>query len=225
MAQPMTTSDDFPLDKFIKLLNMLRDTTSDNEKIAAIRLCNAMLARNGLDWEKFARSKITIVNDPFGSIPEPPKAQAAPQPTAHAYQPAPPSQRRRQDAAKVDSWITTLTTNRHDLATWYQQRLDTIVIDWQHHSPMIHDTDYQWLDNRVTDFIPQRRDPDLVRQFLDTADFASLSRADTARVNRIRQAWGFRGDPMIHNKDYDFLRHLHQAHQVPPKKGKANRRI
>jgi hypothetical protein len=215
----MTTSDDFPLDRFIKLLNMLRDTTSDNEKINAIRLCNAMLARSGLDWERFARGKITIVNDPFSSIAEPPKAAAAPPPP----QPTPP-QRSPRDTAIVNSRLNLLHNNRHHLRTHTATRLDQITIDWQHHAPNMSDADYSWLSSEAAQFDLKQRDIAEVERYLDVCDLAPLNDSEIIRVRAIRITW--QQSQLMCDHDYSFLSSLYRYYNRPtggPGKRKAKR--
>jgi hypothetical protein len=57
------------------LIKMLGMTTSDNDgqALVAIRKANAFLLANGWDWDRLIRGKITIVEDPFKSIPTPPR--------------------------------------------------------------------------------------------------------------------------------------------------------
>ena len=64
-----TNTEGFSYQRLIKLLGM---TTSpnDGEALVAIRKANAELDRLGKTWAEFIMSKITVVADPFGSVPD-----------------------------------------------------------------------------------------------------------------------------------------------------------
>lgn len=64
-------------DEFDLLIKLLKMTTSshDNEALSAMRKANAQLVKLGFEWEKLLRGKVTIVADPFASIPTPPTPQ------------------------------------------------------------------------------------------------------------------------------------------------------
>lgn len=225
MAQAnMTTNDDFNLELFIKILKMLT-AENDNQVVVAARKANEMLKRNSLDWETFAKGKITIVNDPFASIPTPPSPKAAPPPPPKPAPPPPPT-RLRRDSLEVGRWMATIHAARPILDTWEKQRLDTIVIDWQHNSPNMTDADHRWLKQMFDDTEPRPIDPALVQQCFDTCDFASLSTADSQRVNQMQKEWTRRGDNKMCGRDWDHLYSLHRYHATPTKgKGKAKRLI
>lgn len=68
----------------IKLLKMTT-STHDHEAISAMRLANAQVLKLGTDWEDLLYGKVTLVADPFSSIPE-----VKPAPTSGVGQPSPP---------------------------------------------------------------------------------------------------------------------------------------
>jgi hypothetical protein len=221
MSQAMT-DDDFNLSLFIKLMKMTTATV-DTEAILAMRKANAMLRANGHDWEQLLKGKITIVNDPFGSIPTPPPPTAAPAPKPPPP-PPPPPQRSRRDQYEVDGWIALLNKNAPHLRSWSKSQLDKIVIDWQHHAPMMTDSDHSWLQAEARSFIPQARDPALVQQYFDTCDFAPLNSHDAQRVRTIQAEWKRRGDNKMSGADFNFITALHNQHHRPTKgRGKAKR--
>lgn len=74
------------LDRLIKLLKMTTATV-DGESLAAIRMANRELAKLGGDWEALLRGKVTIMQDPFQSIPSAPPPRDTPR---RAPPPAPP---------------------------------------------------------------------------------------------------------------------------------------
>lgn len=218
MSQAMT-NDDFNLDLFIKICNMMQ-AENDNQVLIAARKATAMLRANDLDWEKFARSKITIVNDPFGSIAEPPKAAAAPRPQAPP-QPAPPS-RLQRDTVIVARRFAILAANRALISSYHHTRLDQIVIDWQHHAPLMSDADYTWLGQESSLFVPQARTYSDVDRYLDTCDFAPLSDTENARVRAIRSIW--ERTRLMTDYDYNYLQGLHYRHRQPARQQPRRRR-
>ena len=151
------TNDDFDLAKFIKLMKMTTATT-DGEALNAVRMANAMLKRNGHDWEALLKGKITIVNDPFGSIPTPPPAKAAPpprpapQPTAQPA--AQPAARHFRDVAIVRGWFTILTSNSSLLTSYVNTAINRIYNDWTAYQALT-DSEYNWLEAEVNNFKPK----------------------------------------------------------------------
>lgn len=95
---------DLKLDTFIKVLLMTTSDT-DGESLAAIRRANSMLKNANTNWEALLRGKVTVVADPFASIPTPktddregsysraPKVPAKPQPYPSS-RPVPPHYQR-----------------------------------------------------------------------------------------------------------------------------------
>lgn len=81
------------------LLKLLKMTTSpnDGEALTAVRKANELLATAGWDWDKLIHAKITVVADPFASIPEPPRAEES-WSRPRAPQPPPPSRASRGGA-------------------------------------------------------------------------------------------------------------------------------
>lgn len=77
------------LSKLIKLLNM---TTSPNqgEALSAAAMANALVAKLGTTWDELLTGKVTLIADPFTSIPEPPKSTSTPPPPTGRYSPPPP---------------------------------------------------------------------------------------------------------------------------------------
>jgi len=66
----MTEKFDIPkLDLLIKLMG-LTGSVHDGEALSALRKANATLAAIGKTWEDLLRARITIVADPFTSIPQ-----------------------------------------------------------------------------------------------------------------------------------------------------------
>lgn len=149
------TNDDFNLDKFIKLMGM---TTADSgEAVNAIRMANAMLRKAGWTWEQLLRNKITIVNDPFGSIPTPPKPQAAPPPRPApppppprpAPPPPPPPQGLPRDKIFVEQCFDTLDfadLSPHETAKFQQIRAEwNTKRNWK-----MLDVDFNWLRSNAS---------------------------------------------------------------------------
>lgn len=85
------------------LLKMLRMTESDNDgqALVAIRKANALLQSAGWTWEKLLSGKITVVADPFASMPE--INREAPE-TRHAPATPPPPRRAASRTAAFHSW-------------------------------------------------------------------------------------------------------------------------
>jgi hypothetical protein len=98
----------------IKILGM---TTSDNDNtvLTAARAANAHLGRMQTNWSDLLNGKVTLIADPFTSIPEPPQAARAhgsgtppPRPTPTAPtppprpQPAPPPPKPHVPTFKVN---------------------------------------------------------------------------------------------------------------------------
>lgn len=81
------------LSKLIKLLNL---TTSPNqgEALSAVSMANNLVAKLGTTWDELLTGKVTLIADPFTSIPEPPKS-AASAPPAYTPSPPPPHVRRQ----------------------------------------------------------------------------------------------------------------------------------
>lgn len=80
--------------KFTTFIATLRLTSSDNdgEALAAIRAANRLLAQFGGDWDALLRGRVTLIADPFTSVPEVAQTTAnrpAPPPPQH-FRPAPP---------------------------------------------------------------------------------------------------------------------------------------
>lgn len=83
------SEDKFNLTRLIKLLKMTTSTV-DAEALVAMRLANQEIVKLGTDWEGILKGRITIVADPFDSIPEPPRSRQTTPPTPPARpQPAP----------------------------------------------------------------------------------------------------------------------------------------
>lgn len=82
------------LSLLIKLLNMTT-VSEDNMCLVAIRKANRELQKfkkpdgSGGTWEDLLRGRVTVVADPFASIPKPPQADMPPAPTRrNDYSPA-----------------------------------------------------------------------------------------------------------------------------------------
>lgn len=135
------TNDDFDLNRFIKLMGM---TTADSgEAINAIRMANRMLRSAGWTWEQLLRGKITIVNDPFGSIPDIAKPAPAPPPRPAPPSPPPP-QRHLRDPALVEAWFDVLDFAQ--LNAWETQGFNRIRKEWKAFGDnKMFDSDFQWL--------------------------------------------------------------------------------
>lgn len=90
------SADNNELPSHKRLLALLRMTESstDNEALTAVRMANALLRREGWDWEKLLTAKIKIVGDPFVGMRAPPKPKVAepPRPTPGYAQPVRRSQ-------------------------------------------------------------------------------------------------------------------------------------
>src|SRR5258706_13648282 len=89
MNAPKPTNSQFSI--FIKLLKM---TTSpnDGEALNAIRMANQQLSKFGGDWEELLSGRVTIIADPFTSVPDlnPRARDAAPAPGTRPAPPPPP---------------------------------------------------------------------------------------------------------------------------------------
>lgn len=96
---------DLKLDLFIKLMRMT-SSSNDGEALVALRKSEAMLRAANLDWEKLLRGKVTVVADPFNSIPTPERSrrEAPPPPTAPRtyYNPPPRPNPPRRPVVLVD---------------------------------------------------------------------------------------------------------------------------
>jgi hypothetical protein len=66
-------SEGFSYQRLIKLLGMTT-AANDGEALAAMRMANKELDRLGKNWAEFIMSKVTVVADPFNSVPAPPSA-------------------------------------------------------------------------------------------------------------------------------------------------------
>jgi hypothetical protein len=223
MTQAMT-NDDFDLAKFIKLMKMTTASV-DGEALNAIRMANAMLKRNNHDWEVLLKGKITIVNDPFNSIPTPPAAKAAPPPPPPrpTPPPPPPPQRRPRDVMEVDKYISTIQAEIAVLTTAQAHNFASIRNEWHQHQALF-DNSYQWLRSFFHQLDPKPRVRDEVQRFFDTCDFAPLTPEETARFNRIRLEWYRRSNFKMHDTDYGWLEAIHRRHGPrTTAKGKAKR--
>jgi len=71
--------------RLVKFLGMTT-STNDGEALSAIRMANRELARLGKTWQEFVDMRITVVEDPFGNLPEPgrPGRQPPPRPAPQA---------------------------------------------------------------------------------------------------------------------------------------------
>ena len=67
----MSNDEAFSYKRLIKLLGMTT-STNDAEALVALRAANRELDRLGKTWHEFITSRLTVVADPFGSIPTPP---------------------------------------------------------------------------------------------------------------------------------------------------------
>jgi len=87
----MADNGEINLEKLIKLIR-LSESSNDAEALAALRAANALLKRAGWDWEKLLRGKVTVVADPFSTIPAPPPTTSTrprPPPPPSPLQPQP----------------------------------------------------------------------------------------------------------------------------------------
>lgn len=105
----MTMTQQRPESKELSILiKLLKMTTSshDHEALNAMRLANAQVLKLGTDWEDLLYGKVTLVADPFTSIPEVKPAtasgvgQASP-PRRPAPPPPPPQPVYYHDAAVI----------------------------------------------------------------------------------------------------------------------------
>lgn len=97
----MTDRDPPKLPLLIKLMGMT-GSSNDSEALSAMRKANALLSTAGWTWERLLLGKVTVVNDPFNSIPTPDSTAryaGAPQ-TPQRPQPTPPPSRRPQPQYK-----------------------------------------------------------------------------------------------------------------------------
>ena len=95
-------SEELPnLEILIKLMK-LSASSNDAEALLAVRKANEQLTKFGGDWERLLRGKVTVIGDPFLSMPvpaqntgagapRPPRPQGTPMPSAprHAQRPMP----------------------------------------------------------------------------------------------------------------------------------------
>lgn len=64
-------TDSTPKDEhsIVLLIKMMKMTAAeDNVALVAIRKANAVLAKEGWDWEKLLKGKVTIIGDPFANL-------------------------------------------------------------------------------------------------------------------------------------------------------------
>lgn len=229
MTQAMT-QDDFDLAKFIKLMKMTTATT-DGEALNAIRMANAMLRRNGHDWDNLLRNKITIIADPFTSIPEPPKPAEPPQKPTWPSQPSfykpPPSRPKPQrhsgvGAAKVVAYITILQRSSSSLDQSEQTTLNRITTEWNQYIGLFN-IDHDWLEDTARELDLHPRDVFQVQQFFDVLDLAPLSQPELAKLRRVKGAWINQND-RLHNRDFSWLDILYNRHKPrTTPKGKSKR--
>lgn len=225
MQTQTMTSDDFDLVKFIKLMKMTT-ATIDGEALAAIRMANKMLRTNGHDWEQLLKGKITIVNDPFGSIPTPPAAKAAPPPPPPKPAPPPP-QRQPRNHGLVTGFLAILQAASLEGALDSQEstKFQQIEVEWNYHQALF-DADYHWLQSKAQEWATHPRDRSQVQQFLDVLELAQLTTVQNRRVARIRTQWYKRSDGMMSNSDYFWLEQSYRHHSPRgPRGGKAKRLI
>lgn len=113
------------LPKHVLLVKLLKMTTSDNdgEALSAMRKANALLTTAGWDWDKLMSGKITVVEDPFGSIGVPKSSRPVdPQPewanpnagTRFPNPPPPP----QPAAPKHTTWPLGQVANKFAAACW-----------------------------------------------------------------------------------------------------------
>lgn len=150
-------ADEFDVEKFTKLMQMT--TSGDGEALNAIRMANAMLKRLNMNWADLLKGKITIVNDPFGSIPAAPVARPAPPPRP-TYQPPPPPPppppptRYTRDTATVERFFDVL--EMATLSYGAQVRFDQIRTEWNvKRDSRMTDSDYTWLEQMVKHNVSQ----------------------------------------------------------------------
>lgn len=76
------------LEHIIKFLGMTQ-SSNDAEAVMFMRKANERLKAAGWDWDKLLRGKVTIIEDPFKSVPVPRRREAEPEPYNPPPQPAP----------------------------------------------------------------------------------------------------------------------------------------
>jgi hypothetical protein len=118
----------------IKLLKMTT-STHDHEAISAMRLANAQVLKLGTDWEDLLYGKVTLVADPFTSIPDvtpaPPPASSVSTPTPPRRPPPPPPKPTPvyfRDAATIQPLFDSLMFVT--LTPQYQQRVNILEKMW-----------------------------------------------------------------------------------------------
>lgn len=229
MTQAMT-QDDFDLVKFIKLMKMTTATT-DGEALNAIRMANAMLRRNGHDWDNLLRNKITIIADPFTSIPEPPKATTPPpkptrsSPPPFYSKPPPPKTappRLPWNPTNIIAYFAILQRGLPSLNQQEQSIFTNIQIEWSQFAGLIT-SDYHWLEQMARELDLHPRDVFQVQQFFDVLDLAPISTLEATMLRRVKGAWTRQND-RLHNRDFNWLQSLYfrHKHQTTPK-GKSKR--
>lgn len=86
-STPSPPSENF-LTRLIKIMG--RSTSSnDNEALVALRMANTYIKDSGATWEDILKGRITIVADPFTSIPEAPSRDEPPPPPPFRQPPQP----------------------------------------------------------------------------------------------------------------------------------------
>jgi hypothetical protein len=66
---------DLPSHKRLLALLRMTESGADNEALTALRMANALLKKEGWDWERLLTAKIKVIGDPWASIPEPSKRE------------------------------------------------------------------------------------------------------------------------------------------------------
>lgn len=86
-----TPADSFDLRRLIKFMG-LTGSSNDGEALAALRMANRECSKIGKSWSEILSGKVTVVADPFASMPEPPTREAV-RPPRTSPPPAPPPHR------------------------------------------------------------------------------------------------------------------------------------
>lgn len=121
-------SSELNLDLLIKLLKM---TTSSNdaEALLFVRKANDKLKEIGWDWDRLLRGKITIIADPFDSVPVPQKKQE----DSYRPQAAPPAPTYQNAGTQTGRWSSRNQTfnpkPKRRPAPKYQSKLNVSLKD------------------------------------------------------------------------------------------------
>ena len=150
----------------IKLLKMTT-STHDHEALSAMRLANAQVLKLGTDWEDLLYAKVTLVADPFTSIPD---VTPAPGPGSTSYgrpsspprpstqpppRPAPPPPVFYSNATEIQGFFDALMMVMN-IPSGTQQTINGIEAVWMR-DKKLNSSDYHNLAAYAQTYAPKKR--------------------------------------------------------------------